>query len=173
MVPGKQVGMVVTAWTIAPIVGIGLMAGCDNRTLTTATRAPVAKVTQEDESALEPRIVSFCGDCHGYPTADLFPKGSWDAEVRRGFKFSRNSDRKLDAPPIREVIAHYEAAAPDRLPIIPRTPDGPGPMRPLVRGEIAGPRRTRRPRSRTLPSYISRTRSSPISWCATWPPGRS
>src|SRR5262249_6285794 len=50
-----------------------------------------------------------------------------------------DSDRKLDPPPVEEVISYYNAAAPDSLPIIPRTPDGPGPMRSLTRGEIAGP----------------------------------
>src|SRR5262249_55549845 len=51
----------------------------------------------------------------------------------------RNSDRDLDPPPIQDVISYYKTEAPDRLPIIPRTPDGPGPKRSLVRGEIAGP----------------------------------
>jgi hypothetical protein len=121
------------------MVGIGLLPGCVEPTPPPTAPAPVAKSDAENQAALKDRIVSFCGDCHGYPTPDLFPKPNWQAEVRRGFDFYRDSDRKLDPPPEQDVIAYYEAAAPDRLPIIPRTSDGPGPSRPLVRGEIAGP----------------------------------
>src|SRR5262249_29564911 len=113
--------------------------GCDNHAPPPPAPAPVAKAVPVHEAALKDRIVSFCGDCHGYPTPDLFPKRSWGAEVRRGFDFYRASDRNLDPPPEQDVTAYYEAAAPDRLPIIPRTPDGSGPMRSLVHGEINGP----------------------------------
>ena len=140
MPPGKWVGVNPTVSTTMLMVGIGLLPGCDQPALPPPAPAPVAKAVPENKAALKDRVVSFCGDCHGYPTADLFPKRNWDAEVRRGFDFYRNSDRKLDPPPVQDVISHYEAAAPDRLPIIPRTPDGSGPMRSMVRGEILGPR---------------------------------
>jgi hypothetical protein len=103
-------------------------------------RLPVAKAgPAEDRAAFKTRVVSFCGDCHAYPPADSFPKASWDAEVKRGFDFFRQSDRQLDPPPIEEVIAYYKSEAPESFPIIPRTPDGPGLARPLTRVEIAGP----------------------------------
>jgi hypothetical protein len=121
------------------MVGIGVLPGCNQPALPPPVATPVAKAVSETKPALKERIVSFCGDCHAYPTPDLFPKPNWDAEVRRGFDFYRSSDRKLDPPPIQDVISYYEAAAPERLPVIPRTPDGPGPKRSLVRGEIAGP----------------------------------
>jgi FG-GAP-like repeat len=122
----------------ALMAGLGLMPACDKPGL--PPTVPVARVVPEEKSALKGRVVAFCGECHPYPPADTFPKSSWDAEVQRGFAFFRKSDRKLDPPPIGDVIAYYQAAAPDRLPIIPRTPDGPGPSRSLVRCEIAGPR---------------------------------
>lgn len=122
------------------LAGVGLASGCSRPTRSSAPPSPpVAAGVQAKEQAPEERIVAFCGACHPYPTADLFPKRSWEAEVRRGFDFYRKSDRRLDPPSIEEVIAHYVAAAPERLPIIPRTPDGPGPVRKLVREEITGP----------------------------------
>jgi hypothetical protein len=102
-------------------------------------------------SALQGSHRLVFGDCHGYPTADLLPKRNWEAEVRHGFDFYRNSDRSLDPPPVQDVISYYEAAAPDRLPILPLTPDGPGPVRSLVRGEIAGPR----PNEATAISHVA------------------
>ena len=133
MAPRKWVGLNPPVSITMLMVAIGLLSGCDQPDRPPPSPAPVAKAVPENKAALKDRVVSFCGDCHAYPTADLFPKRNWDAEVRRGFDFYRNSDRKLDPPPIQDVISYYEAAAPDRLPIIPRTPDGPGPMRSLVR----------------------------------------
>jgi hypothetical protein len=136
---------------IVLVAGIGVSPGCSKPAVPPPVPAPVASSHPGNETALGDRIVAFCGDCHPYPTADLFPKRSWEAEVRRGFDFYRKSDRRLDPPPVRDVIAHYEAAAPDRLPIILRTPDGPGPTRSLVRGEIAGPR----PNEATAISHVA------------------
>ncbi len=139
MAPRKWVRQNLTVSTTMLMLGIGLLPGCDRPDLPPPAHAPVAKAVPENMADLKDRVVSFCGDCHGYPTADLFPKRNWDAEVRRGFDFYHKSDRKLDPPPVQDVISYYEAAAPDRLPLIPRTPDGSGPRRSLVRGEIAGP----------------------------------
>ncbi len=133
------------------MLGIGLLPGSARPALPPPTPAAVASTAVEDPAALRDRVVSFCGDCHGYPTADLFPKSNWDSEVRRGFEFYRKSDRKLAPPPIQDVISYYKAEAPDRLAIIPRTEDGPGPTRPLVRREIAGPR----PNEPTAISHLS------------------
>ena len=127
------------------MVGISLLPGCAEPALPPSAPARLAKAVPDNKAALKDRVVSFCGDCHGYPGPDLFPKQSWDAEVRRGFDFYANSDRKLDPPPVEDVISYYEAAAPDHLPIIPRTPDAPGPMRSLARIEIAGPHRDEAP----------------------------
>ncbi|MGP0062674.1 MAG: FG-GAP repeat domain-containing protein [Isosphaeraceae bacterium] len=140
MAPGKWVRADLVLATAVMMAGIVPLPGCDRPAPPPPAPTPVAKTVPENKAPLEDRIVAFCGDCHGYPTADLFPRQNWDAEVRRGFAFYRNSDRKLDPPPVEDVVSHYQAAAPDRLPIIPRTPDGPGPSRPLVRIEIAGPR---------------------------------
>lgn len=121
------------------MTSISIVAGCGKPTVPLAAPVSPAKAVPDHQATLKNRIVAFCGDCHGFPSPELFPKPNWDAEVRRGFGFYASSDRKLDPPPIEDVISYYEAAAPDRLPIIPRTPDGPGPTRPLVRVEIAGP----------------------------------
>jgi CHAT domain/FG-GAP-like repeat len=145
------VGVKITVSTTMLMVGIGLLPGCDESALPPPAPARVAKAVPENKAHLNDRIVSFCGGCHGYPTADSFPKRNWEAEVRRGFDFYRNSDRNLDPPPVPDVISYYEAAAPDRLPILARRPDGPGPVRSLVRGEIAGPR----PNEATAISHVA------------------
>ena len=100
----------------------------------------VTAVTVASPLDLGRRVATLCGDCHPTPPAETFPKSSWEAEVRRGFDFARKSGRAYDPPPIGEVIAHFQAEAPDRLPTIPPTPDGPGLSRPLRRVEVAGPR---------------------------------
>ncbi|MHB1555889.1 MAG: FG-GAP and VCBS repeat-containing protein [Isosphaeraceae bacterium] len=135
-----QVGAHRLASVAVMLAGVGLASGCSRPTESSAQpSAPLVGRTDAKEPASGKRIVAFCGACHPYPTADLFPKRNWEAEVRRGFDFYRKSDRRLDPPSIAEVIAHYEADAPESLPIIPRTPDGPGPARKLVREEIPGP----------------------------------
>jgi FG-GAP-like repeat len=122
------------------LVGIGALAGCAKPSLPPPSSPErIASAGPENKATLKGRVVSFCGDCHAYPPPDLFPRRNWAAEVRRGFEFYRSSDRNLDAPPIQDVISYYEDAAPDRLRIIPPTPQGPPPARSLARSEIAGP----------------------------------
>ncbi len=125
--------------TVVLLGGISLVPGCQRPAAAPLPPVGAVKAVPDSKGSLEERIVAFCGDCHAYPAPDLFPRRSWEAEVRRGFEFYRASDRRLDPPPEREVIAYYEAGAPERLPILPRTPDGPGPSRSFVRREIAGP----------------------------------
>src|SRR5947209_735872 len=86
------------------IVAISLLPGCAKPVLPPSAPARLAKAVPDNKAALKDRVVSFCGDCHGYPAPDLFPKRSWDAEVRRGFDFYSKSDRKLDPPPVEDVI---------------------------------------------------------------------
>ncbi len=140
MAGGKWVGAHRVLSAMIMLAGPGLVSGCSGPKGPSAPpSAPVGGGNQAAKPSAEERIVAFCGACHPYPTPDLFPRRNWESEVRRGFDFYRKSDRRLDPPPIAEVIAHYQAAAPEHLPILPRTPDGPGLARTLVRAEVAGP----------------------------------
>lgn len=139
MGPGKSAWWKPAARMVVLTAAVGLLPGCQKPAVPPPAANASANADAESKAALEQRIVAFCGDCHPYPGAELFPKRSWAAEVRRGFDFFRGSDLHLDPPPVEDAIAHYEAAAPDQLPVIPPTPDGPGLARPLVRGEVTGP----------------------------------
>ena len=149
------------------VVSILLIStGCDRST--SPTLVPFSNAPSVNITPLEERVVSFCGDCHGYPTADLFPKSNWDSEVKRGFDFYNKADRNLDPPPFQDVVDYYKASAPDQLPLIPPTPDGPTPLREFKRSEIAGPvRATQRPFHMCRLSTL-RIRKAPTFSDARW-----
>ena len=116
---------------------LGLVAGCNH-----STGPPVSVPKVEDAPVRPPlaeQVASFCGGCHPTPPPSTFPRANWDHEVRRGYDFHRKSGRELEPPPIQDVIAYYQNAAPEDLPTIPATPDGPGPSRSLTRIEVPGP----------------------------------
>jgi hypothetical protein len=99
----------------------------------------IATVDTSKSIPMKEQVVTFCGACHAFPTPDLFPKANWPSEVRRGFDFYRKSDLKLDPPSIEDVTAFYQAEAPSKYPVIPRTPDETDFHRQFKRSEIAGP----------------------------------
>ena len=139
MAPRDWVGRNPTVSTAMLIAAVGLLPGCGKPALPPPAHSPVAEAIPRPRRPSRIASRRFVAIATDIPRPTCFPSGAWDAEVRRGFDFYRKSDRKLDPPPVQDVISYYEAAAPDRLPMIPRTPDGPGPMRSLARGEIAGP----------------------------------
>ena len=74
-----------------------------------ASRPPIATAEQ---------VQGFCGDCHAYPTPDLFPKDRWRAEVERGFEFFEATGSAKAGPPLVAVVRYYEEHAPDRLGVL-------------------------------------------------------
>ena len=70
-----------------------------------------ATVALDDEEVS--RIAAFCGDCHGMPRPDNYPRHAWRKEVRRGYQFYVQSGRDdLDPPPMNLVLAYYQSRAP-------------------------------------------------------------
>jgi hypothetical protein len=68
------------------------------------------------DSDASQRVHTFCGDCHAYPPADIFPRAQWRHEVEQGYMFFDQSGRPLHPPPIEEVVKYYEQRAPAALP---------------------------------------------------------
>jgi hypothetical protein len=139
MASGNRAKSRVLIAAVAMVIGIGLATACDRPSSPPTPVLPVARVVPRPEASLKDRVASFCGDCHVLPPSDTFPRSNWESEVRRGFDFARKSGRAYDPPSIADVVAFYQAGAPERLPAIPRTPEGRGLSRPLRRSEIAGP----------------------------------
>src|SRR5947209_3335783 len=72
-----------------------LAAGCNHPSPppeTTATAPPKADVS--------PAVHRFCGDCHAYPPAEIFPRRYWKDEVERGYTFASQSGRIMASPDI-------------------------------------------------------------------------
>lgn len=67
---------------------------------------------------LAKRVETFCGHCHAFPAPQSFAKREWAAEVAQGFRFYEGAENlHLDPPPETEVVAYYEALAPESLPL--------------------------------------------------------
>jgi hypothetical protein len=98
----------------------------------------VAAAVSREASHAE--VKAFCGACHAYPPPDTFPKAQWAAEVARGFEFHRLAGEDLHPPPTKDVIAYYQAHAPEALPVLPKTPADAQPPVEFRRREVAGPR---------------------------------
>jgi hypothetical protein len=62
------------------------------------------------------QVHQFCGACHAYPPPDVFSREHWEAEVRRGFEFFRQSSLSIPEPPADAVIRYYQERAPLELP---------------------------------------------------------
>ncbi len=79
--------------------------------------------TRTESAATEPsqttdaQIVAFCGGCHAFPSPTSFPKSAWYDEVKRGFGFYHQSQRKdLNPPPVQPVVDYFRSRAPEALP---------------------------------------------------------
>lgn len=79
--------------------------------------------------ALRPQVVAMCGACHNTPDPNTFSKADWDKEVRQGYDFYFQSDRRdVPPPPIKDVVAWFRSQAPTSLKI--ETADStPSPLR--------------------------------------------
>jgi hypothetical protein len=63
------------------------------------------------------KIDYFCSQCHAYPQPEIFPRAAWKGEVEQAFQFFKESNRTTQAPPLEDVIRHYEEGAPLELPL--------------------------------------------------------
>jgi hypothetical protein len=80
-----------------------------------------------DLEALRPQVEAFCGDCHAVPPAASFARADWFKEVKQGFELYWDTGRTdLEEPVMHEVVAYYEALAPEKLNYdVPSQPDRP------------------------------------------------
>jgi hypothetical protein len=76
------------------------------------------------------QIEEYCSKCHAYPPPDTFPRSAWKEEVEKAYKIIAMSNVSAKAPPLDQVLAHYEKRAPLELPfpLITRA-TGPPPVR--------------------------------------------
>jgi hypothetical protein len=65
---------------------------------------------------IDARVHEFCGACHNYPPPDTFPRSAWKKEVEQGYVFFGRASMNLKAPPIDDVVRHFEDRAPLELP---------------------------------------------------------
>lgn len=76
--------------------------------------APAPTAAAESPS---PQVQQFCGHCHAFPQPATFAREEWRAEVAQGFRFYEAAENlKLDPPTEDEVVAYYEANAPEKMP---------------------------------------------------------
>jgi hypothetical protein len=120
---------------LAVLVAVGLAAGLVG---SGSGLSPPARPAAADDDW---RVHAACASCHVFPPPDSFPKAGWKKEVEQGYELARKVGRGPDLlPPIEDVLAYYEARAPDRLPapaIVPAST--PCPVRFERTGDGAGP----------------------------------
>jgi len=91
---------------------------------------PPGKLPARDAGDVSAQVHQFCGACHAYPPPDTFPRSAWKEEVERGYVFFAQSGLAMPAPPIDDVVKHYEDRAPLELPFVrPRLTSAPLPVR--------------------------------------------
>ncbi len=116
--------------TLVTLAGLGIPGCSSNQPAENTSSSPQqgsSDRTNFDTTELADSITRFCGSCHAVPQPETFPKDAWFKEVRRGFDFYYSSGRKdVAIPDQSDVIAWYQARAPDVLPLPDETADSEG-----------------------------------------------
>lgn len=111
------------------VIGMGIflcLTGCRGSSDPTTPQTQTQTKSTETLSAIRPKVVAFCGDCHAVPVPESFPADAWYSEVKRGFDFYYQSGRNdLSPPPLNEVVTYYRTLAPTRL-VLQAPPASPG-----------------------------------------------
>jgi hypothetical protein len=69
------------------------------------------------------QIEAFCGDCHGVPLAENYPRDAWHDKVLRAYQYYARSGRNdLHPPPVYQTVAYYRSRAPQQI-VLPRPPE--------------------------------------------------
>lgn len=69
------------------------------------------------------QVEAFCGDCHGIPLAENYPRDAWHSKVRRAYEYYARSGRTdLQPPPIHRTAAYYRSLAPEQI-VLPQPPE--------------------------------------------------
>lgn len=84
---------------------------------------PGSAVPASFDRNLVAQIETFCGDCHGMPLAENYPRDAWHDKVWRGYQYYARSGRTdLDPPPIEQTVAYYRSLAPEHI-VLPQPPE--------------------------------------------------
>jgi hypothetical protein len=94
---------------------VAILAGCSRNGAGTAENGPPPAFPASSGDSPQ-RIKVFCGNCHEYPPADVFPRSAWKTNIERMYMFFGQSGRPLQPPPIEDVVRFYEERAPLELP---------------------------------------------------------
>ncbi len=84
---------------------------------------PDSTVSASFDRSFVPQIEAFCGDCHGMPLAENYPRDAWHDKVLRAYQYYARSGRNdLHPPPVYQTVAYYRSLAPARI-VLPRPPE--------------------------------------------------
>ena len=100
-----------------------MLVSCDSSRRGDDVHDPVGTF---DLEALRPKVASLCGACHAYPEPSDFPKRYWRKLVDNAYGYYRDSPRedlkKMDVPPIEDVVQYYSSQAREELGLPPPNP---------------------------------------------------
>ncbi len=121
---------------IAALVGLGLAA--------LLVLLLVDRARNPEPEIAEARVRAACDGCHRFPTPDLLPRSLWRTSIERMAELGSDPPAASVGPPVEfpveEVIAWYEARAPEKLRVeASLTREGPPPLRFRRRNVLLGP----------------------------------
>jgi hypothetical protein len=91
-------------------------------------RDAAGDATTTPDERLTARIEAFCGDCHGLPQAETYPRDAWHDKVRRAYEYYARSGRNdLDPPPIYQTAKYFRARAPEQV-VLPEPQEAAAPL---------------------------------------------
>src|SRR5438876_10051980 len=106
----------IMGWAIVLVISVAaLMAFAADRYARDSAAPDPSTPVKQATADIGRRVHEFCGACHEYPPADTFPRDAWQHEVEQGYRFFSQAGKNLEAPPMDEVVAYYEARAPEKL----------------------------------------------------------
>ena len=101
--------------TVFVLLGLLVICQFGCKKSETVERTPI-QVADFNAESIRPKVVAFCGDCHGMPDPTSFPRRAWYDEVQQGYSFYWDSGRKdLAAPPLGEVVSFFQSQAPEEI----------------------------------------------------------
>src|SRR5262245_59906510 len=102
---------------------------------------PHGRPREEPPADLDQRVRAECSRCHAFAPPDVLPREAWRKQIEHMAFLSEyvpSSSAPTDLS-VDEIVAWYEARAPEQLPFEPtQTRDGPGPLRFQRRGVLLG-----------------------------------
>jgi hypothetical protein len=98
----------------------------------------------EDPAAVESRVRDACSRCHSFPPPEILPVELWRPQIERMAALGSDPPAPSVGPrvefSVEEVVAWYEARAPERLPVqMSQTREPPAPLRFRHRNVLLGP----------------------------------